>query len=401
MMRSVRAVILGVVMAAAPAGAAFAQAVWPKPEANIFVGNLDYWWASQIARAANEWNKETDFTFKIKGNDYEACDKYDSGVLLRPDEQQLTNGVEFSDTMCFMQDFPFGVLAVDQEIIGFNGMLQKGLVFNDAITWDVFHGPNDFPRFDFHRVAVHELGHFLGLPHNETDVSIMNPIVSDEVEDIQPADIVSANGLYAPAAPEPEVPEEPDPLVACETSQLGAASRLCKAELQCQAKHAKDPARDAGGSKRDGCVAAAASAFGAAWDAAVAAGATAGGCHAQDPGIDVAPLVGAATAGAIGLIGEGNTSSADDRALRAKLLKKASAMCGSALDAWKKDAVAPNPTKLANTLARSRAGFASAATKAVANARAKGVSYDGANEQLIADELESLASDLGGMTGPQ
>jgi hypothetical protein len=401
MMRSVRAVLLGVLVAAAPAGAAFAQAVWPKPEANLFVGNLDYWWASQIARAANEWNKETDFTFKIKGNDYEACDKYDSGVLLRPDEQQLTNGVEFSDTMCFLQDFPFGVLAVDQEIIGFNGMLQKGLVFNDAITWDVFHGPNHFPTFDFHRVAVHELGHFLGLPHNETDVSIMNPIVSDEIEDIQPADIVSANGLYA--APAPEEPEEPapDPLVACETSQLGAASRLCKAELQCQAKHAKDPARDAGGSKRDGCVATAASAFAAAWDAAVAAGAAAGGCHAQSPGIDVAPLVGAATAGAIGLIGEGDTSSADDRALRTKLLKRASAMCGSAVGAWKKDAVAPNPTKLANTLARSRAGFASAATKAVANARAKGVSYDGANEQLIADELESLASDLGGMTGPQ
>jgi hypothetical protein len=37
----------------------------------------------------------------------------------------------------------------------------------------------------------------------------------------------------------------------------------------------------------------------------------------------------------------------------------------------------------------------------VANARAKGVSYDGANEQLIADELESLANELGGLTGPQ
>jgi hypothetical protein len=400
MMRSMRAMVLGVLIAAAPAGAAFAQAAWPEPEANLFVGNLDYWWASQIARAANEWNKATDFTFKIKGNDFEACDKYDSGVLLRPDEQQLTNGVEFNDVMCFMEEFPPGVLAVDMEIIGFNGMLQKGLIFNDFYSWDVFHGPNGDTTFDFHRVAVHELGHFLGLPHNETDVSIMNPIVSDEIEDIQPADIANANGLYA-VAPDPEPEPIVDPLVACQVSQLRAAAQLCKAELGCQAKHAKDPARDASGDRRDACVAAAESTFAAAWDAAVAAGAAAGGCHAQGAGLDVTPAVGAATAGAIGLIGDGDASNPDDRALRTKLLKKASALCGGAVNAWKKNAVAESPTKLANGLARSRANFASAAAKAVANARAKGVSYDGANEQLIADELESLASDLGGMTGAQ
>ena len=62
---------------------------------------------------------------------------------------------------------------------------------------------------------------------------------------------------------------------------------------------------------------------------------------------------------------------------------------------------APITLPRANTLARSRAAFATAATKAVANARAKGVSYDGANEQLIADELESLANEIGALTGPQ
>jgi hypothetical protein len=393
MMRSVRAMVIGALVAAAP-GAALAATKWPEAEANLFVGNLDYWWASQIARAANEWNDETIFDFKIKGNDYEACDKYDSGVLLRPDEQQLMNGVEFSDQMCFMEDFPPGVLAVCIEMTGFNGLLQKGLVFNEFYNWDVFSGPNGDDTIDFHRVAVHELGHFLGLDHTD-EVAIMQPILSDEIEDIQPADIEAANSLYD-AAPAP-VEEPVDPIVACQTTQLRAAAQLCKAELGCQAKHAKDPASDAGGAKRDACVAKAESAFTAAWDAAVAAG----GCAASGSGLDVTPAVGAATAGAIGLIGAGDTADADDRALRTKLLKKASGLCGSAIGAWKKNAVTGNARKLANDLARARASFAAAAEKAVANARGKGVSYDGANEQLIADELESLANDLGALTGAE
>ena len=400
--------LLGAAVALAPAGAALAQeggsgsiGVWEKGSANLFVGNLSTFWRSEMTRSAKSWNDKTNFEFKIRGENYEACDKYDSGVLLRPDEQTLLNGVEFSDQMCGLEDFEPGTLAVCHFITVEGFLEQTGIVFNEFYNWDVFHGPNGDDTFDFHRVSVHELGHFLGLDHNDDAPSIMSTFVTNNIDEIQPADVASVNGLYIPGGiviPEPEEPE-PAPVVTCQSAQLRAASQLCKAELGCQAKHAKDPARDAGGSQREACVAAAEDAFTAAWDAAVAAGA--GACNATGPAVDVAPLVGSATAGAIGLIGAGDTANADDRALRTKLLKKASAMCGSAVGAWKKNAAVPNETKLANTLTRARAAFASAATKAVANARAKGVSYDGANEQLIADELESLANDLGGMTGPQ
>jgi hypothetical protein len=393
MMRAIRGVLTGAfVLAAASVASAQTATTWPGPETNLYVGNLDYWWASQVARAANEWNKKTDFTFKIRGEGFPACDRYDSGVLLRPDEQRLLNGVEFGDDMCFFVDFDSNTLAVVVSIVDpVNGLLTKGMIFNEFWNWDVYSGPVGGTTIDFHRVAVHELGHFLGLGHNEVGESIMFPAIQDDVEDITEADIAAANLLYA-AAPPPE--EEPvDPLVACQVSQLKATSRLCKAELLCEGKHGADDA------KRDACVGSAESAFVAAWDAAVAAGAANGGCHSQAAGQDVTPLVGAATAGAIGLVGEADASNADDVALRTKLMKKAGGLCTAAVGAWKKNAAKDNPTKLATNLARARAAFASAASKAVANARARGVSYDGANEQLIADELETLANDVGAMTG--
>lgn len=400
MRRSIPAILAAALLASLP-GAALAQATWPKPEARLYIGNLNYWWGSQIKRAADEWSDATVFDFNVKGDDNPACDKYDSGVLLRPEQMQLLNGVEFGDEMCFLEQFPEHVLAVCVEITGpTNGMLQKGLIFNEDYNWKVFHGPNGDTTFDFHRVAVHELGHFLGLGHNESEASIMAPIVSDEIEDIQPADVDAANGAYTDTAEEAEEAEA-DPLVTCEVRQLAAASKLCKRQLRCQARYAKDPAVDPDARVRDGCMEEARGRFAAAWDAAVADGEVAGGCFAQDPGIDVAPMVGASTAGAIGLIGEGDPANEADLALRTKLLKRSGALCKKAVRAWKKDAVVSDEAKLATRLARSRARFAESAAGAVARAASKGVRYDGADGQLIADELESLASDLGTMTGPE
>ena len=403
-MRSVRIGILGLFLAVAPAGSAFAQlGVWEDGDTNLFVGDLGYWWASQVARSANEWNKETNFTFEIKGNGLGACDRYDSGVLLRGDEHTLTNGVEFNDTMCGMEDFDPFVLAVCQFITVDGFMQQAGLVFNDEHwSWAVYTGPLGDDTMDFHRVAVHELGHFLGLDHSEA-VSIMQPIISDDIEDIQPADVAAVNALYGPdgtpigAAPAPAPVLSPQ--TACQVKQLKAGAKLCKAELACEAKLAKDPASDPSGAKRDACAAKAQAAFVAAWDAQVAATAAAGGCHNDEVGADVAPLVLEASAGAIGLIGSGDAANPTDRALRTKLMKKAGALCSESFGAWKKHAIVPDTTKLANGLAKARGRFVAVAGSAIATASSQGVSYDGANSDLIADEVESLSNDLGVVTG--
>lgn len=407
MKRSVRVGLLGLLLSIAPGGAAFGvDGTWEKGEANLFIGNLDYWWASEVSRAAKGWNNKTNFTFDIRGNGLGACDRYDSGVLLRGDEHTLTNGVEFNDTMCGMEEFPPGVLAVCQSISADGHVQKAGLVFNDEDwDWDVYHGPVGETTIDFHRVAVHELGHFLGLSHNESAVSIMAPFISDEIEEIQPADIASVNALYGPdgmpvsGAPAPAPVMSPQ--AACQVKQIKAGAKLCKAELACEAKRAKDPAGDPTGAARDACASKAQATFVGAWDGAVAATAAAGGCYDQQAGADVAPVVRAASGEAIDLIGSGDASNPTDRALRTKLMKKAGALCGESFSAWRKHAVAPDTTKLSNSLAKARGRFVGVASGAIANATSQGVSYDGANSDLIADEIETLSNEVGLATGSE
>jgi hypothetical protein len=252
--------------------------VWKKQNANLFIGHLEYWWAWNVSDAARDWNHKTAFTFDIQGNGIEACDRFDSNVMRPPNDQPPTNGVEFNETMC--GNFPFdpAVLAVTHYLIDDQGYFEAaGIVFNKKDwEWAVYDGPWREDRADFHRVALHELGHFLGLDHEDAVPSIMHTYVS-EIDELQPDDIEGANALYAVAGGGAGGAPALDPVTACQVGQLKAASKLCKAQLGCEAKLARDPAKDPGGAHRDACQANAAARFEAAWDGAVAEAALSGG----------------------------------------------------------------------------------------------------------------------------
>jgi hypothetical protein len=104
--------------------------------------------------------------------------------------------VLFSSTV-FGDAFGSGTLAVT--LLNFRGtvMEETDTLFNSAYTWDSYRGPLRSAE-DFHRVAIHEFGHTLGLDHPDQAgqhvTAIMNSSVSN-IDALQSDDIMGAHAL--------------------------------------------------------------------------------------------------------------------------------------------------------------------------------------------------------------
>jgi Matrixin len=105
------------------------------------------------------------------------------------------------DNKVFGDNFGTGVLAVT--LLGYrNGNFEEtDTVFNSAISWDSYRGNLTPPVYDFHRVAIHEFGHTLGLDHPDQAkpkqfvVAIMNSTVSN-LDTLAQDDINGVTSIY-------------------------------------------------------------------------------------------------------------------------------------------------------------------------------------------------------------
>ena len=98
------------------------------------------------------------------------------------------NNVSFSNDV-YGTAFGTNVLAVTTNWLHRTTRVEADVIFNTAINWDSYTGNLRPGVLDFHRVALHEFGHVLGLDHlddyGQTQASIIFQLTSDDVAGAQ------------------------------------------------------------------------------------------------------------------------------------------------------------------------------------------------------------------------
>lgn len=124
------------------------------------------------------------------------------GSALRLGDADADTSVFFSDTV-YGDAFGSRVLAITLSYMTRGSVVEADVTFNNAKQWDSYRGPSR-SAFDFHRVALHEFGHVLGLDHpddhDQNVTAIMNATISN-IDSLQTDDINGARSLYDAGPP--------------------------------------------------------------------------------------------------------------------------------------------------------------------------------------------------------
>lgn len=155
-------------------------------------------WNAAFGRAMEDWSGVNAFQFVLVNEYSDPC--LESGTGGSSGDE---SGVDFSATVCGTE-FGENTLAVTrtsgpclnpQCSNGFT-ITEADIVFKSDADWDIYRGPVRFDgSVDFERVALHELGHALGLNHSSIDSAVMAPFVSN-TDSLQSDDIAGVVSIY-------------------------------------------------------------------------------------------------------------------------------------------------------------------------------------------------------------
>jgi hypothetical protein len=143
------------------------------------------------------------------------------------------NNVFFSSSI-YGRAFGSSTLAVTTNwyYVSSRARIEADVIFNTAWSWNSYSGPlrpssGGGTLIDFHRVALHEFGHVLGLDHPDQNgqsvAAIMNSVISN-TDRLQSDDTGGVGALYGAGTPSPSSP--PSPPSGLVTSSSGASVTL-------------------------------------------------------------------------------------------------------------------------------------------------------------------------------
>lgn len=161
---------------------------WPQPTTAFYVniGGANGLWNTAFENAMALWSANTIFEYTIFSGIYEdPCDLTENG----------RNGVGLGATNC---GDAWGRTTLATTHISYRGStaIQTDIVFNSNESWNVYSTSWQSSTHDFQRVAVHELGHALGLGHDDSGVITIMGTYAGNITTPQQDDINGVAALY-------------------------------------------------------------------------------------------------------------------------------------------------------------------------------------------------------------
>ena len=175
----------------------FSGEKWPGGETEFYfalegtsgTGRL---WNTAFSEALLDWNGATDFNYILRQEYRDPC------------VSDSLNGVDFTEDVCGTefgeQTLAVTLISTQIQLLGPPKMTEADIVVNQGVPLDIFDGNLQqfgarFDGIDFRRIALHELGHALGLDHELSASAVMAETVSN-LDRLTEDDIAGVNTLY-------------------------------------------------------------------------------------------------------------------------------------------------------------------------------------------------------------